>query len=146
VLVTAKADYAVRAVVELAAIGAGEWISAETVAARQGIPRPFLIKILQQLRTAGLTEAARGADGGHRLARSPADISFGDVMRAVDAPLETVHGVLPQHLAPTGVAAPVGNVWAELHRRVEDLLENVSIADVLADSARAGEAGTIASR
>lgn len=145
-LVTAKADYAVRAVVELAAIGAGAWISAETVAARQDIPRPFLIKILQQLRTAGLTETARGADGGHRLARDPAEISFGDVMRAVDAPLETVHGVLPQHLAPKGAAAPVGAVWAELHRRVEDLLENVSIADVLADSVRLGETGTIVSR
>jgi Rrf2 family protein len=132
VLVTAKADYAVRAVVELAAADAGGCLSAESIAARQNIPRPFLIKILQQLRMAGLTETIRGAEGGHRLARAAAEISFGDVMRAVDGSLGDMYGTIPQHLAPQGAAAPVAGVWAELHRRVGDLLENVSIADVLA--------------
>lgn len=133
-LVTAKADYAVRAVVELAAMGAEGWVPAESIAVRQDIPRPFLIKILQQLRTAGLTEAARGSDGGHRLARDPADISMAEVMRAVDVPLTAAYDTLSQHSAPTGAAAPVASVWAELHRRVADLLENVSITDVLTNS------------
>lgn len=132
-LVTAKADYAVRAVVELAAAHDGEFLSAESIAERQDIPRPFLIKILQQLRMAGLTETTRGSDGGHRLAREPTEISVGDVMRAVEGPLANVHGVLPQHLAPKGAAAPVAGVWAELRRRVDDLLENVTIADIVAD-------------
>lgn len=131
-LVTAKADYAVRAVLELAALDAGGYLSAEGIAARQNIPRPFLIKILQQLRMAGLTETTRGAEGGHRLARDSAEISLGDVMRAVDGSLADVYGFVPQHQAPLGPAAPVAEVWAELRHRVEDLLENVSIADILA--------------
>jgi Rrf2 family protein len=146
VLVTAKADYAVRAVVELAAVGQDDCVSAESIAARTEIPRPFLIKILQQLRMAGLTETTRGADGGHRLARDPAAISLGDVMRAVEGPLASPYGAAPGPgvtgpgvtgpgvTGPAGTAAPVARVWAELHRRVEDLLENVSIADILADA------------
>jgi Rrf2 family protein len=134
VLVTAKADYAVRAVAELAAVGKDDCVSAESIAAATDIPRPFLIKILQQLRMAGLTETTRGADGGHRLARDPADISLGDVMRAVDGPLANVYGIVSPHGVPKGAAAPAAKVWAELHRRVQDLLENVSIADILADT------------
>lgn len=132
-LISAKADYAVRAVVELAAADADGWLSAEAIAARQGIPKPFLIKILQHLRVAGLTEATRGSDGGHRLAHSPAEISIGDVMRAVDGPLANVHGVNSPHINSKGPAGPVACLWAELQRRVDDLIENVSVADILAD-------------
>lgn len=132
--VTAKADYAVRAVVELAAADEGEYVTADALAERQEIPRPFLVKILQQLRTAGLTETGRGPVGGHRLARPAAGITIADVLRAVDGPLGDVHGVDPERLRLTGNAAPLGAVWIELRRRVESLLEGVSVADVLTDA------------
>jgi Rrf2 family protein len=132
--VTAKADYAVRAVIEIGAGGEDGWVTAETIAERHAIPRPFLIKILQQLRTSGLTEAVRGPDGGHRLARPADRISIADVVRAIDGPLADVHGVEAEELGLTGSAAPMVAVWGQLRRSVDDLLEGVSIADVLADN------------
>jgi Rrf2 family protein len=131
--VTAKADYAVRAVIEIAAAGDEAWVTADVIAERQGIPRPFLIKILQQLRVVGLTEAVRGPVGGHRLARPARDISIADVVRAVDGPLADVHGVDPERLPLSGSAAPMVGVWVHLRRTVDAVLEGVSIADVLAD-------------
>ena len=141
VLVTAKADYAVRAIVEIAAADEGDCLAAETIAERQEIPRPFLVKILQQLRTAGLTETVRGPVGGHRLARPAAEISIADVVRAVDGPVTNVHSVPSGQLRLSGHAAPVAEIWVELHRRVAALLEAISLSDVLTGAVDLDEIG-----
>ena len=82
--VTARADYAVRALLVLATAEAPP-VKADVVAEAQGIPRHFLDNILADLRRAGLVITARGADGGSRLARPAAEISLADVMRAIEA-------------------------------------------------------------
>jgi Rrf2 family protein len=145
-LVTAKADYAVRAAVEIAAEDETHCITAEEIARRQAIPLPFLIKILQQLRVAGLTRTVRGPVGGHRLGRPAAEISIADVVHAIDGSFASVHGVAPEQLQPTGRAAPVAAVWSELHHCVESLLEGVTLADIVPPRDRApapGEGHTV---
>jgi len=143
--VTAKADYAVRAVIEIAAAGDEGCVTADAIAERQAIPRPFLIKILQQLRTGGLTEAVRGPDGGHRLARPAERISIADILRIVEGPLADVHGVDPEDLEFPGAAAPMAGVWILLRRNVDALLEGVSVRDVLNDTVAPRERASVAS-
>src|ERR1700728_410337 len=94
--ISAKADYAVRAMVELAATVEEKPIKAERIATAQDIPLNFLENILGELRHAGLVRSHRGAEGGFRLARDPALISVADVIRAVDGPLASVRGAPPE--------------------------------------------------
>jgi Rrf2 family protein len=131
VRVSAKADYAVRAAVELAAAGE-EPLTAEVVAQRQGIPVQFLHKIFHELRHARLVSSQRGPDGGYRLARPPAEITVADVIRAVDGPLATVRGDPPEELRYAGGAAPLQEVWIALRTNVRAVLEGVTIADLAA--------------
>lgn len=134
VRVSAKADYAVRAAVDLAAHGGdGAAVKAETIASRQGIPLSFLVKILHELRLAGLVFSQRGPDGGHRLARAADEISVADVLRAVEGPLAEVRGCAPESLEYAGSAVALQRVWVALRTNVRGVLEEVTLADVAAD-------------
>jgi len=131
VRVSAKADYAVRAAVELA--GAGETsLTAEAIAGRQEIPMPFLQKILHELRVAGLVSSQRGPDGGHRLARPASAVSVADILRAVEGPLAAVRGTPPESLAYRGAAEPLQDVWIALRTNMREVLEGVTLADLSA--------------
>ena len=126
---TAKADYAVRAAVELAAAGDGP-VSTERIAEAQGIPANFLENILVDLRRAGVVESRRGAAGGYLLARPAAEISIADVIRAVEGPLANVRGISPDALEYEGSAARLRDVWVALRASVRSVLEQVTLADV----------------
>jgi Rrf2 family protein len=125
---TAKADYAVRAAVELAA--AGELVTAEQIAQAQGIPVNFLENILRDLRRAGVVESRRGQQGGYALARPADEISVADVIRAVEGPLANVRGHPPEELEYVGSAAKLRDVWVALRASVRSVLEQVTLADV----------------
>jgi Rrf2 family protein len=125
---TAKADYAVRAAVELAA--AGEMITAEQIADAQRIPLNFLENILRDLRRAGLVESRRGQAGGYVLARAADAITVADVIRAVEGPLANVRGMSPETLDYPGSAEKLREVWVALRAAVRSVLEGVTIADV----------------
>ena len=125
---TAKADYAVRAAVELAA--AGDMITAEQIAQAQSIPVNFLENILRDLRRSGLIESRRGQAGGYLLARPAGEISIADVIRAVEGPLATVRGVSPDQLDYVGNAEKLREVWVALRANVRGVLEQVTLADV----------------
>ena len=125
---TAKADYAVRAAVELAA--AGDLVTAEQVADAQGIPLNFLENILRDLRRAGVVDSRRGQQGGYTLARPAGEISVADVIRAVEGPLATVRGQAPEDLAYAGSAERLGEVWVALRAAVRSVLEQVTLADL----------------
>jgi Rrf2 family protein len=125
---TAKADYAVRAAVELAA--AGEMITAEQIADAQRIPLNFLENILRDLRRAGLVESRRGQAGGYVLARSADSITLADVIRAVEGPLANVRGMSPETLDYSGSAQRLRDVWVALRAGVRSVLEGVTVADV----------------
>jgi Rrf2 family protein len=131
VKITAKADYAVRAVAELAATS-DEHLTSEAMSAAQGIPQPFLAAILQDLRRAGIVESRRGAVGGHRLARAPGEITVADVIRAVDGPLAWVAGRAPEDASAQGPAAMLPHVWVATRSALREVLENVTFADLIA--------------
>jgi Rrf2 family protein len=128
VRITAKADYAVRAAVELAA--ASELVTAEQIAQAQEIPLNFLENILRDLRRAGLVESRRGQAGGYVLARPADTVSIADVIRAVEGPLANVRGLPPETLAYPGAAEKLRDVWIALRASVRSVLEGVTLADV----------------
>jgi Rrf2 family protein len=125
---TAKADYAVRAAVELAA--AGDLLNAEQIAQAQSIPVNFLENILRDLRRAGIVESRRGQAGGYVLARPGDEISVADVIRAVEGPLADVRGQAPESLDYPGSAERLQDVWIALRASVRAVLEQVTLADV----------------
>ena len=131
--VSAKTDYALRAAVELAAAHAnGAPVKGEKLATTQSIPLRFLENILLQLRHAGIVESRRGADGGYKLARPPEEITLADVIRAIDGPLAGVSGVRPEALGFNGVAEPMRDVWIAVRASLRGVLEQVTLADVVA--------------
>jgi Rrf2 family protein len=130
VRISAKVDYAVRAMCELAAHGADASRTAEQIAAAQEIPQSFLENILADLKRAGLIRSLRGQVGGSRLARPATTITIADIIRAVEGPLADVRGVRPEALAYEGSAAALRDVWLANRVAVRRVLEQVTIADV----------------
>jgi Rrf2 family protein len=128
--VTAKADYAVRAVAELA-LAEGDLVKADVIAAAQGIPRHFLDNILTELRRAGIVSTHRGAEGGSRLARPAKQITVADVMRAMEGPLAAVRETRPEQLVYEGPAERLPDVWVALRAALRGVLEQVTIADLV---------------
>ncbi|MET8824859.1 Rrf2 family transcriptional regulator [Streptomyces sp. NPDC004610] len=128
--ISARADYAVRAVLELAVRAGGDPVKAETIAAVQDIPHKFLEGILGDLRRGGIVESRRGGGGGYRLARDAAKLTVADVIRTVDGPIVSVRGERPTTLTYTGSAEPLLPLWIALRANVRKILEGVTIADI----------------
>ena len=128
--VSAKADYAVRAALQLAAAGDGP-VKGETIAEAQDIPLRFLENILAELRHAGLVQSQRGAEGGYWLAHKPSEVKIADIIRAVDGPLASVRSERPEELDYHGVAEPLRDVWIALRANIRGVLELVTLADVV---------------
>jgi Rrf2 family protein len=128
--VTAKADYAVRAVVELASGSQDSPRKVDEVAKAQGIPVSFLENILTQLRSAGLVRSQRGPEGGYWLAHPPAEVNLAQVIRAVEGPLVGVRGLRPEEVSYEGSAESLQQVWLALRANLRKVLEHVTLADV----------------
>ncbi|HWF72728.1 MAG TPA: Rrf2 family transcriptional regulator [Solirubrobacteraceae bacterium] len=131
--ISAKAEYAVRAAVELAAATGDKPVKAERLATAQEIPLNFLENILGELRHAGVVRSQRGAEGGFRLAKPAAEVTIADVIRAVDGPLASIRGGPPENVTYNGAAAPLPNVWIAVRASLRGVLERVTLADVAAD-------------
>ncbi len=128
--VSAKADYAVRAMIELAGSAEDTPVKGDLIADAQRIPVRFLENILAELRHAGLVHSRRGADGGYWLARPADRIALADIIRAVDGPLATVRGAPADELDYDGALRPLQQVWIALRANIRQILEAVSLADV----------------
>ena len=129
--VSAKIEYAVRALVQLAAEGGGP-VKGEKLAEAQQIPPKFLESILAQLRHDGLLTSRRGGDGGYWLARPATEITVADVMRATEGPLARVRGLPPETVYYQGAAARLSEVWIAVRASLRDVLEQVTLADLVA--------------
>ncbi len=129
--VSAKADYAVRAAVELAAAGPGP-VKGDRIAEAQGIPPKFLENILAELRHAGIVQSQRGAEGGYWLARPADRVTVADVIRAVDGPLANVRGARPESVQYPGPASHLLEVWIAVRVSLRSVLERVTLADLVA--------------
>ena len=131
VRINARVDYAVRAVVELAA-AAPEALTCDRIATAQNIPNRFLQAILADLQHARLVTSQRGRDGGYRLALPASEISIARVMRVEQGFLAEVHGQRPEDVEYAGTAAPLAGVWVAAREAYRRVLENVTLADVVA--------------
>lgn len=127
--VSAKADYALRALLEMA--GRNEPIYGEPLAELQEISTKFLFAILNDLRRAGIVVSQRGPDGGYRLARPADQITAAEVIRAVDGPIAVVRNLAPEATSYRGAASHLSELWVAVRASLRLVLEDVTIADLL---------------
>jgi Rrf2 family protein len=125
--VSAKSDYALRALIELAGRSDGTAVSAEEIGRRQEIPHGFLQAILADLRRAGILVSQRGQSGGWRMARDPGQVSVADVIRAVDGPLVSVYDVRPEAVTYNDSAAVLQLVWIAARSSLREVFEQCTI-------------------
>lgn len=127
--ISSKADYAVRAALELAAAG-DQPVKGADLAEAQEIPLPFLEHILLEMKHAGVVKARRGARGGYWLAKPAAEITVADVIRAVEGPLANIHEAAPEDLRYEGAARRLREVWVAVRHNLRAVLESVTLADL----------------
>jgi Rrf2 family protein len=125
--VSAKSDYALRALIEMAARADGRAVSAEELGRLQDIPHGFLQAILADLRRSGIVISQRGQSGGWRMGRAAETVSVADVIRAVDGPLVSVYGLRPESVSYNEAAQVLQHVWIAARRSLRDVFEEVSI-------------------
>jgi Rrf2 family protein len=130
VRISAKADYAVRAAIELAGATSKEPVKGEAISTAQDIPLKFLENILSDMRHAGLIASRRGADGGYWLALPPKEITVADIIRAVEGPMATVRGERPERVEYSGSAEPLQRVWIAVRAALRSVAEEVTLADL----------------
>lgn len=131
---SAKAEYAVRAMTQLASVGVGELVKTDVLAKSQGIPAQFLVDILSDLKTDRLVRSHRGREGGYALARPATEISVADVLRCIDGPLASVRDIGLGDLPYSGATAALSDVWRAVRASLRLVLEETSLADVAAGS------------
>ena len=128
--ISAKTDYAVRALLLLAS-RSPDLVKVDVLIEQQRLPRKFVEAILSELRRAGLVRSQRGADGGYALARPAAEITIGAVIRVVDGPLAEVRGLRPHETAYTGVAQHLPDVWVAMRASLRTVLDETTLEAVL---------------
>jgi Rrf2 family protein len=132
VRISAKTDYAIRALVEIAAHGRSDHaVTAESIAAAQGIPVRFLLNILADLRRASLVDSRRGPVGGWWLARPADEITVADAVRAVDGQLTHI-ATVGANSAGESAAQSISDIWLAVRSSVREVLEGVTLADLVA--------------
>ena len=129
--VSAKSDYALRALIVLCGEADGSAVTAEELAKRQDIPHGFLQSILADLRRAGVVVSQRGQAGGWRLAREPGEVTVADVIRAVDGPLVSVYGLRPEAVSYNDSAEVLQPVWIAARSALREVFESVTIQDLV---------------
>jgi len=128
--ISAKSDYAVRALLGLAA-HTPNLVKVDLIIGEQRLPRKFVEAILGELRRAGLVRSQRGAEGGYALARPASDITLGAVIRAVDGPLAEIRGLRPDQTTYTGVAEHLPEVWVAVRASLRRVLDETTLQQVL---------------
>ena len=130
-----KSDYAARAVLWLAQhYPEGEARTAEELASSQGIPPHYLVQILIELKSARIVKSQRGKEGGYLLARPPARISFGDVLRCVHGEIFDAPGLSNPQTPPE-----LREAWGRLRQAVSQTANSITFQELLEQSAEKGK-------
>lgn len=129
---TTRGHYSVKALLDLTLQSGRRPVSVNTIAARQGLPSPYLEKLLIDLRRAGIVESVRGPQGGYRLAKAPKDISLGHILEAVGEVADPLPRHQPQaeHTEDWVTYA----VWKRLSQKLKDALYSISLEDLYFDA------------
>lgn len=128
--VSAKADYALRAALELALAEDAKPLKGIRISEAQDIPLKFLENILLELKHAGIVRTQRGAGGGYWLARPAEEVSLAEIIRVVEGPLANVRGEGPEAVEFTGAAQQLREVWIAVRASLRAVLEAVTLADL----------------
>lgn len=127
--VCAKTEYACLAILELASrFGSGETVRVREIAETHGIPSPFLVQILLQLKGAGMVESTRGASGGYRLIRNPAEITLGDVKAIIEGPTADISS---NASLPTAASRVLLDAWQEIDSVQREMLANITVSELV---------------
>jgi Rrf2 family protein len=139
--ISAKAEYACVAMLELAARhGDPQPLRIKSIKEAHGLPQPFLVQLLLELKKAGLVTSVRGAAGGYRLTRSPEDITLADIISAIDDRALVLSSHLGDRKGGPAIDAILG-VWRDLHAEQQRMLEGLTLGELLR---RAQEHGSFA--
>jgi len=136
--ISAQADYAMCALIALAASPTDRPVKADDVAKAQDLPVGFLENILGRLRRGGFVKSVRGAEGGYRLARPASEITVADVIRALEGPLAEVRGLRPESLTYQPPAEHLQDVWIATRSALRMVLEKVTLANIIDGKLPAG--------
>lgn len=128
--ISAKADYAVRVMLELAAHGP-DLVKSELLISHQGLPRKFVEAILAELGRAHLVQSHRGPIGGYTLCRPPEQVTLGSILRAVDGPLAEVRRLSPDEMTYDGAAKHLPEIWVAVRASLREVLDETTLAQVL---------------
>lgn len=128
---TAKEDYGLRAVLDIAIHSKGEPVQANEIATRQNIPDQFLEQVIAQLRRAEIVRSIRGKSGGYFLNRTPELTFLGQILRALSGSL-VPESLMDSQRATTSEGYAVVGVWRNIDSQLRAHLDDVSIADVIA--------------
>ena len=129
---TTRVHYSVKALLDLSLQPPGKPSSVKAIAQRQNLPAPYLEKLLIQLRQAQLVNASRGAHGGYSLAKSPREISLGQILEAIGETISPLIETAPQ-------AAQVEDwvthsLWNRLNLKLREALETITLEDLYYDA------------
>ncbi|MBV9387323.1 MAG: Rrf2 family transcriptional regulator [Chroococcidiopsidaceae cyanobacterium CP_BM_ER_R8_30] len=130
---TTRGHYSVKALLDLSLQPEYGPMSVKEIATRQSLPAPYLEKLLIEMRKAGLVQSIRGSVGGYKLARSPAQISLGQILEAVGETIEP----LPRHPRTQEAQAEdwvTLTLWQRMHQKLKEALYNITLADLYYDA------------
>ncbi|MEA4826446.1 RrF2 family transcriptional regulator [Clostridium sp. JNZ J1-5] len=131
--ITQEADYALRVVLYLCKLGYGEKIEAKHIAEHEHVPIRFLLKLLRKLKQAGIVDSYRGVNGGYTLNKYPEDITFKDVIVAVDGPIYMNRCIYdPKHCnAKRTNRCEVHNALVSTQNKLVSQLESINFKDLI---------------
>ncbi|MGB3297095.1 MAG: Rrf2 family transcriptional regulator, partial [Phormidesmis sp.] len=143
---TTRGHYSVKALLDLSLQPAGKVSSVSDISARQSLPAPYLEKLLIELRRSHIVSSVRGARGGYRLAKAPAQISLGQILEAVGESTsalvngiadETANGTANGAASATAKAAEdwvTSMLWQRLHQKIKEAFESITLEDLYYDA------------
>lgn len=129
---SAKGEYGIRAILDVALYGKDNPVQVKEIAKRQFIPERFLEQVMASLKKAGLVRSLRGAQGGYVLAKPSADISLADVIQAIEgliAPMECVSDEIPNCCDQSELCV-IRDVWKNVQTSIVDALDSITVEDI----------------
>ncbi|MDR1964875.1 MAG: Rrf2 family transcriptional regulator [Planctomycetaceae bacterium] len=130
--ISAKTEYACIAIMELAIHkNSLEPVRIRNIAERHSVPPRFLVQILLQLKSADIVESTRGATGGYRLKKKPEEVTLGQIMNIIDAPISNGKRTANQTGGESGASVVLNNIWNAAEKQWQDFLNNITFADLI---------------
>ncbi|MDR1530786.1 MAG: Rrf2 family transcriptional regulator [Clostridiales bacterium] len=140
--ISTRGRYGLRAIIDVAFYGTDTCVTTKNIAERNGLSEGYLEKLLSALKSAGFVKSVRGAQGGYALGRPAAEISVGDILRALEGPMYPVDCLSSEDKHARGTGAVCGTdcslcvakpVWEKIYNRLNDVMESISLADLVSD-------------